>query len=765
MKHKFVFLAILISLLAFPLSIKADGVHYDFSAVSPTGQILYYRILDNNANVEVTYPYYSDGDYYPTGYEGPSGNISIPAQVNSNGISYSVTSIGSQAFRNCTYLTSVTLPNSVTSIGTSTFNGCSSLTSVTIPNSVTSIGNRAFYGCSGLTSATISNSVISIGSLAFSDCTGLTSVAIPNSVTSIGSGTFMNCRSLTSVTIPRSVSFIDSYAFAGCTRLTKIICRGSIAPFCDLSATGSSFKNVHSTILVYVPCGSKDSYQSRWTCFSNFMEISPYILNVLSVDEAKGSARIRTMPACENNMALIEATANHGYHFTQWNDGDISTSRTILMTQDTTFTAFFAPNQYTLTVTAGEHGTVSGSGGTYNYGDTIIIQAYPEMNYRFTRWSDGVTTNPRTIVVSGNDSLTANFALLTFCITANSNNNTMGNVTGSGYYAINSEVTLQARPNSGYAFARWSDGVNANPRTIIATADTTVTAIFEAAVIVTANSNNDLMGSVIGGGQYLRNTEVTLQAIPRNGYRFVRWDDGVTTNPRTITVTDDISLTAIFELDNVTVIVNRNDALMGSVTGGGNYLRNSEVTLQATPNRGYHFVRWSDNITDNPRTLTVSGDTTLTAYFEAITITLTVNSNDDMMGSVSGGGWFEAHTELTLQAIPNNGYRFVRWNDNVTDNPRTVTPFSDTTFTAYFAADENAGIDGVETLNAMIYTSNGQIVVDGTERNTVWLYDATGRLLSTKQNDYSLLRFSVPTSGTYFVKIGKRPAQKVVVTK
>ncbi len=135
------------------------------------------------------------------------------------------------------------------------------------------------------------------------------------------------------------------------------------------------------------------------------------------------------------------------------------------------------------------------------------------------------------------------------------------------------------------------------------------------------------------------------------------------------------------------------------------------------------------------------------------------------MGSVIGGGWYEAHTELTLQAIPNSGYRFVRWNDNVTDNPRTVTPFSDTTFTAYFAADENAGIDGIETLNAMIYTSNGEIVVDGAERNTVWLYDANGRLLSTKQNNYSLLRFNVPTSGTYFVKIGKHPAQKVIVIK
>ncbi len=111
----------------------------------------------------------------------------------------SVTSIGTEAFYNCSGLTSVTIPNSVTSIGDYAFRGCSGLTSVTIPNSVTSIGNYAFYNCSGLTSVTIGNSVTSIGGHAFEGCTGLTSVTIPNSVTSIGSSAFSGCSGLTSV--------------------------------------------------------------------------------------------------------------------------------------------------------------------------------------------------------------------------------------------------------------------------------------------------------------------------------------------------------------------------------------------------------------------------------------------------------------------------------------------------------------------------------------------------------------------------------------
>ena len=71
----------------------------------------------------------------------------------------------------------------------------------------------------------------------------------------------------------------------------------------------------------------------------------------------------------------------------------------------------------------------------------------------------------------------------------------------------------------------------------------------------------------------------------------------------------------------------------------------------------------------------------------------------------------------------------------------------------------------METISAKVYTSRGQIVVDGAEGNTVWLYDVNGRVLATKQDEYALLRFDVPTSGAYMVKIGKHPARKVVVIR
>ena len=124
----------------------------------------------------------------------------------------SITSIGDNAFYECTSLTSINIPNSVTSIGDEAFRSCHSLKSITIPNSVTSIGEQAFSYCSSLKSITIPNSVTSIDNYAFNECNSLISITIPDSVTSIGNYAFYNCHSLTSITIPDSVIRIEDHA-------------------------------------------------------------------------------------------------------------------------------------------------------------------------------------------------------------------------------------------------------------------------------------------------------------------------------------------------------------------------------------------------------------------------------------------------------------------------------------------------------------------------------------------------------------------------
>ena len=222
---------------------KVDGIYYDLNNDDKTASVTYMGLYSSN-----------NKDAYV-------GNIIIPESTTYNGTTYSVTSIGKNAFHGCSGLTSVTIPNSVTSIGYGAFANCSGLTSVvvdknngtydsrdncnaiietstnklivgckntTIPNSVTSIGDYAFSYCSGLTSVTIPNSVTSINEYAFSGCSGLTSVTIPNTVTSIGEYAFSGCSGLTSVTIPNSVTYIGGYTFSRCSGLTSVTIPNSV---------------------------------------------------------------------------------------------------------------------------------------------------------------------------------------------------------------------------------------------------------------------------------------------------------------------------------------------------------------------------------------------------------------------------------------------------------------------------------------------------------------------------------------------------------
>ena len=124
--------------------------------------------------------------------------------------------------------TSFIIPDSVTTIGNYAFFGCSSLTSVVIPDSVTTIGACAFEYCSSLTSVVIGDSVTTIGHGAFFNCSRLTSVVIPDSVTTIGNSAFFGCSSLTSVVIPDSVTSIGYEAFAGCSSLTSVVIPDSV---------------------------------------------------------------------------------------------------------------------------------------------------------------------------------------------------------------------------------------------------------------------------------------------------------------------------------------------------------------------------------------------------------------------------------------------------------------------------------------------------------------------------------------------------------
>ena len=130
--------------------------------------------------------------------------------------------IGEYAFKDCSRLTSLTLPAGITSIGYAAFNGCDGLTSLTLPAGITSIGRSAFCGCDGLTSLTLPAGITSIGRSTFEGCRGLTSLTLPAGITSIGDDTFYGCSGLTSLTLPAGITSIGEFAFSYCSGLTSI---------------------------------------------------------------------------------------------------------------------------------------------------------------------------------------------------------------------------------------------------------------------------------------------------------------------------------------------------------------------------------------------------------------------------------------------------------------------------------------------------------------------------------------------------------------
>lgn len=184
----------------------------------------------------------------------------------------SVTSIGNSVFYSCTSLTSVTIPSSVTSIVDYAFWNCSSLTSIELPSSLTSISMGIFRSCSSLTSVTIPNSVTSIGYESFRGCSSLTSVEIPNSVTSIYSFAFYNCKSLTSIEIPSSVTSISDYAFKNCSSLTEITCNSTSAPTIGTDV----FNGVPSSGTLIYPCESDYSTWLTQLAWEDTCNTTPY---------------------------------------------------------------------------------------------------------------------------------------------------------------------------------------------------------------------------------------------------------------------------------------------------------------------------------------------------------------------------------------------------------------------------------------------------------------------------------------------------------
>lgn len=265
------------------------------------------------------------------------------------------------------------------------------------------------------------------------------------------------------------------------------------------------------------------------------------------------------------NSATITATPATGYHFVRWNDLNTDNPRTITPTEDATYTAFFAINQY-----------------------TIIFQNY-----------DGTELQKET--VNHGD-------------------------------AVSYKGTVPTKPATAqytYTFSGWSPNIE-----YTATADATYVAQFDQTTNKYTVTFRNWDGSVLEAKDWEYGELPTYAGTPTRPaddeftYTFTGWNKVISS------VTGEAEYIAQYTNSTNSYTITT-DGENGTTTGGGTYLYGKEVTLTATPNTCYRFVRWSDGNTDATRTITVTGNTTYTAIFEKIQYTITVQSDNDAQGSVN----------------------------------------------------------------------------------------------------------------------------------
>ncbi len=565
-KQVFLFLAAI-------LVMAPSAFAYDFSAAAPSGQTLYYNINDGNA--VVTYPGSSSSPY--SGYTKPTGNLIIPLNVTHNGITYTVIGIGNSAFSGCnsyyggcTGLNSVTIPNSVTSIGDNAFSGCSYLTSVTIGNSVVSVGNYAFSNCSGLTSVTIPNSVTSIGSNAFYNCTSITSLTIGNSVASISAYAFHGCSGLISVNIPNSVTNIGYSAFSQCTGMTSLTIGNSVT-----NIGAYAFQDCTSMTSIYIP--------NSVTSIGDYAFHRCTGLTSVTIGNGVSSTGSHTFQLCSGLTSVtIPNSVNNIGDFSFYECGltsiNIPNSVTSIGTSAFSFCSGLTSVNIPNSVTSIGTGAFSSCSGLTSINIPNLVTSISSGTFAYCSALTSITI-PNTVTNIGEHA----FYQCTGLFSVNIPNS----VTSIGNYAFYQSTGLTA--------VTIGSGVTSIGDYAFYGCEHIIQVTCYATVPPTVSHAATFYDVPIGIQVYVPTASV-------NGYQ---------TAPYWNVFTNYIGI------GPYSISVASANPTMGTVTGGGTYDGGTTATLTATPNTGYHFVQWQDGNTQNPRTITVTGNATYTATFAA----------------------------------------------------------------------------------------------------------------------------------------------------
>ena len=390
-------------------------------------------------------------------------------------------------------------------------------------------------------------------------------------------------------------------------------------------------------------------------------------------------------------IVQLTAIPDIGWTFNHWS-GDLTGNTnptTITMNSNKIVYANFTQNEYTLTITIVGSGTVNKNPNqpTYHYGDIVTLTAIANTGWAFSGWSGDLTgsTNPTTITINGNKSVTATFTqneyILTIIIEGNGIVNKNPNQTTYPYGTV---VTLTAVPSTGWSFNHWSGDLtgNNNPENITMNSNKTIIANF-------TTNHYTLTINIQGNGTVNKNpnqttypygTIVQLTAIPDIGWTFDHWSGDLTgnTNPTNITINDNKTVIANFTINQYTLTINiEGNGTVNKNPNQTTYSYGTVVELTAIPDNGWMFSHWSGDLSggNNPENIIINDNKTVTAHFSINEYILSIIVYGE--GNVIKYPDYATYpygTIVELTAVPNTGWGFDHWSGDITgnENPKEI---------------------------------------------------------------------------------------------
>ena len=550
--------------------------------------------------------------------------IAYPGAKTSFNILSSTTTISYGAVAGCNNLTSITIPNNITSILGQAFCYCSGLTSISIPSSVTYIGGLPFVFCNSLnsinvasgnthyssidgvlynytrdtliqcpgakTSVTIPNGVTTIAESAFAGCSSLTSVTIGNGVNSIEWCAFQSCSSLTSITIPNSVTSISQFAFNDCSSLTSINVASGNTHYS--STDGALYNYAQDTLILCPEAKSSINIPNGVTCIKGYAFCN--CIGLTSIPIPSSVTYINVNAAFEGCDALTSINVASGNTRYSSIDGVLyNQAQDSLLKCPRGKNSVSMPNSLTCIYRGAFSGCKNLTSITIPNSVRIIDQQAFKMCSNLTSVTIGNSVHSIDWwAFHGCDSLSSIVSLATYAPRINP---------AAFPSANNCRLTVPCGSLGAYTASTWNELFNGRIEEGLS---------FE----LSLSANDEAYGRVAFEAQ---SCEVaTITATPNEGYEFTRWSDGNTENPRTVSLTSDTAFVAIFTEINPspTITLTVNNEAMGSASYT---LDGNTAVLTATANEGYNFLTWSDGNMENPRTVTITSDTTFMAIFTA----------------------------------------------------------------------------------------------------------------------------------------------------